>query len=72
MKRSTLVGAALLTTTSAVGPGFLTQTAYFTEKLQIEFGFIILLTTIVAICAQLNKYMEGDRNIWEEGAGYSK
>ncbi|HIH96961.1 MAG TPA: divalent metal cation transporter [Thermoplasmata archaeon] len=49
-----LIGAALLTATSAVGPGFLTQTAYFTEKLQADLSLIILLTTLVTIGAQLN------------------
>ncbi len=40
--------------TSAVGPGFLTQTAEFTSKLAASFGFVILLSVILDIFAQLN------------------
>lgn len=49
-----LLGAAFIMATSAIGPGFLTQTAVFTEKYRANLGFIILLTTIVNIAAQLN------------------
>lgn len=52
--RSTLLGAAFLMATSAIGPGFLTQTATFTEKLGANFGFVILVSVIIALVAQLN------------------
>lgn len=51
---SMLVGAAFLMATSAIGPGFLTQTAVFTEKYLASFSAIILLTIIVDIIAQVN------------------
>ncbi|MBZ9687140.1 divalent metal cation transporter [Clostridium estertheticum] len=49
-----LIGAAFLMATSAIGPGFMTQTAVFTEKYKANLGFIILLTIIVNVVAQLN------------------
>ena len=51
---SLLMGAAFLMATSAIGPGFLTQTTVFTEKLAASFGFVILLSIIIDIGAQLN------------------
>jgi len=51
---SVLIGAAFLMATSAVGPGFLTQTAVFTEKYLASFGFIILLSILIDIGAQMN------------------
>ncbi len=51
---SMLLGAAFLMITSAIGPAFLTQTAAFTEQYGASFSFIILLTIIVDIFAQLN------------------
>ncbi len=57
MKSSTrkgFVAAAFLMATSAIGPGFLTQTAVFTNELMASFGFVILLTIILDIIAQLN------------------
>lgn len=51
---SVILGAAFLMATSAVGPGFLTQTAYFTKTLLASFGFVILLSVILDIFAQLN------------------
>ncbi|WP_027008843.1 NRAMP family divalent metal transporter [Conchiformibius kuhniae] len=53
-QRSALLGAAFLMATSAIGPGFLTQTATFTEKLLASFGFVILLSILLDIGAQLN------------------
>jgi Mn2+/Fe2+ NRAMP family transporter len=53
-RRSALVGAAFLMATSAIGPGFLTQTAVFTGKLGASFGFAILASVILDIGAQLN------------------
>lgn len=49
-----LIGASFLMATSAIGPGFLTQTAVFTETFKANLGFIILLTVIVDFVAQLN------------------
>lgn len=40
--------------TSAVGPGFLTQTTVFTTQLAASFGFVILLSVVLDIFAQLN------------------
>lgn len=40
--------------TSAVGPGFLTQTTTFTESLGATFGFVILTSIIMATITQLN------------------
>jgi len=40
--------------TSAIGPGFLTQTAVFTNKLLASFGFVILISILLDIGAQLN------------------
>lgn len=53
-RRSALVGAAFLMATSAIGPGFLTQTAVFTGKLGASFGFAILASVILDVGAQLN------------------
>jgi Mn2+/Fe2+ NRAMP family transporter len=51
--RSALIGAAFLMATSAVGPGFLTQTAVFTERLGASFGFAILVSIVIDLVAQL-------------------
>lgn len=40
--------------TSAIGPGFLTQTAVFTGQLKSTFGFVILTSVILSLIAQLN------------------
>ncbi|MDD9148414.1 MULTISPECIES: NRAMP family divalent metal transporter [unclassified Sporolactobacillus] len=48
------MGAAFLMAMSAVGPGFLTQTAAFTSKLGADFGFAILICILVDIGVQLN------------------
>jgi Mn2+/Fe2+ NRAMP family transporter len=40
--------------TSAIGPGFLTQTAVFTQQLGASFGFVILISVVLDIIAQLN------------------
>src|SRR5947207_14288613 len=52
--RSALLGAALLMATSAIGPGFLTQTAVFTSQLGASFGFAILVSVLFDLGAQLN------------------
>ena len=51
---SVLTGAAFLMATSAIGPGFLTQTAVFTAQLGASFGFVILLSVVLDAVAQLN------------------
>ena len=53
-RRNVLLGAAFLMATSAIGPGFLTQTATFTESLLASFGFVILVSILLDIGAQLN------------------
>ena len=49
-----IMAAAFLMATSAIGPGFLTQTAVFTNNLKASFGFVILISIILDIGAQLN------------------
>jgi len=51
---SVLIGAVFLMASSAIGPGFLTQTAVFTAQLGASFGFVILLSIVLDIIAQLN------------------
>ncbi|WP_433902501.1 NRAMP family divalent metal transporter [Sphingobacterium puteale] len=51
---SALIGAALLMATSAIGPGFLTQTTVFTKSLGASFGFVILVSILIDIGVQLN------------------
>ena len=53
-KNSAILGAAFLMATSAIGPGFLTQTSLFTEQLLTSFGFVILISILLDIGAQLN------------------
>jgi Mn2+/Fe2+ NRAMP family transporter len=48
------IGAAFLMATSAIGPGFLTQTAVFTAQLGASFGFAILISILFDLGAQLN------------------
>ncbi len=52
--RGVLLGAAFLMATSAIGPGFLTQTTVYTQQLQSNFGFVILLSILLDIATQLN------------------
>ena len=52
--KSPIIAAAFLMATSAIGPGFLTQTAVFTSQLLASFGFVILISIILDIGAQLN------------------
>lgn len=49
-----IAAAAFLMATSAIGPGFLTQTAVFTQSLMASFGFVILVSIVLDIGAQLN------------------
>jgi Mn2+/Fe2+ NRAMP family transporter len=54
LSNSPIIAAAFLMATSAIGPGFLTQTAVFTNTLLASFGFIILISILLDIGAQLN------------------
>ncbi|MGK2861487.1 MAG: NRAMP family divalent metal transporter [Chitinophagaceae bacterium] len=47
-------GAAFLMATSAIGPGFLNNTTLFTKELLTSFGFVILVSILLDIGAQLN------------------
>ncbi len=48
------MGAAFLMATSAIGPGFLTQTTVFTKQLGAAFAFVIVITIVIDIAVQLN------------------
>lgn len=52
--RSTLLGAMFLMATSAIGPGFITQTTSFTVELGAAFAFAIGVSILVDIALQLN------------------
>ncbi|GLW64064.1 hypothetical protein Arub01_23080 [Actinomadura rubrobrunea] len=52
--RGALVGAVFLMATSAIGPGFITQTTAFTAELGAAFAFAILVSVLVDIAIQLN------------------
>lgn len=52
--RSSLLAAIFLMATSAIGPGFITQTANFTAKLGAAFGFAILISILIDFVVQLN------------------
>jgi Mn2+/Fe2+ NRAMP family transporter len=52
--KSALLGAAFLMATSAIGPGFITQTTVFTQQLLTSFGFVILCSILLDLGAQLN------------------
>ena len=49
-----LLGAAFLMATSAIGPGFLTQTTVFTQQLLASAAFAIAVTIVVTAIVQLN------------------
>lgn len=53
-RRTTLLGAIFLMATSAIGPGFITQTATFTQKLGAAFAFGILASIIIDFVVQTN------------------
>lgn len=50
----TLAGAMFLMATSAIGPGFITQTTQFTVQLGAAFAFAILVSVLVDVALQLN------------------
>ncbi|QTK32804.1 divalent metal cation transporter [Kocuria rhizophila] len=49
-----MLGAMFLMATSAIGPGFITQTTVFTVQLGAAFAFAILVSILVDIAVQLN------------------
>ncbi len=53
-QRSVLLGALFLMATSAIGPGFITQTGQFTYTLGVSFAFAILVSILIDIAVQLN------------------
>lgn len=53
-KGKAALGAAFIMATSAIGPGFLTQTAKFTGDFQGSFGFVILVSLLLSAVVQLN------------------
>ena len=48
------LGAAFLMANSSIGPGFLTQTSVFTQQLATSFGFIIIISILLDLGAQIN------------------
>lgn len=52
--RGVLLGAAFLMATSSIGPGFLTQTTVFTQQLAASFAFVIVVSLILDVFAQMN------------------
>ena len=52
--RSVLFGAAFLMATSAIGPGFLTQTSTFTAQHGAALALVIVLAIIMDMTAQMN------------------
>ncbi|MCW0000698.1 divalent metal cation transporter [Pararhizobium sp. YC-54] len=53
-RRAALVAAIFLMATSAIGPGFITQTATFTSQLGAAFAFAILASILIDFIVQLN------------------
>jgi len=52
--KNVLLGAAFLMATSSIGPGFLTQTTVFTQQLAASFAFVILISLLLDVFAQIN------------------
>lgn len=52
--RAATFGAMFMMATSAIGPGFLTQTSVFTVQMGAALAFAILMSIIVDIAVQLN------------------
>jgi Mn2+/Fe2+ NRAMP family transporter len=78
-RRTALVGAIFLMATSAIGPGFITQTTTFTAALGAAFAFGILMSILVDFVVQMNVWriisISGKRaheiaNTVVPGAGY--
>ena len=53
-RRRAVIGAIFLMATSAIGPGFITQTATFTATLGASFAFAILASVVIDFAVQLN------------------
>ncbi len=53
-RRASLIAAMFMMATSAIGPGFLTQTATFTATLGAAFAFGILASILIDFVVQLN------------------
>jgi Mn2+/Fe2+ NRAMP family transporter len=53
-RRGALLGAMFLMATSAIGPGFITQTTVFTAELGAAMAFAILVSVLVDIAIQMN------------------
>src|ERR1700758_2257758 len=53
-RRKGFLAAIMIMAMSAVGPGFITQTATFTAKLGAAFAFAILASVIIDCVVQLN------------------
>ncbi len=52
--RGSFLAAIFLMATSAIGPGFITQTATFTATLGAAFAFAILASILIDFVVQLN------------------
>jgi len=52
--RGGFIAAIFLMATSAIGPGFITQTATFTAKMGSAFAFAILISIVIDFVVQLN------------------
>jgi Mn2+/Fe2+ NRAMP family transporter len=77
--RGGLIAAIFMMATSAIGPGFITQTATFTVKLGAAFAFAILASVLIDFVVQMNIWritaLTGRRasenaNLAIPGAGY--
>jgi Mn2+/Fe2+ NRAMP family transporter len=53
-RRASLTAAIFLMATSAIGPGFITQTATFTRTLGAAFAFAILVSVLIDFVVQVN------------------
>lgn len=53
-RRTALLGAMFLMATSAIGPGFITQTSTFTVQLGAAFALAILVSILIDIAVQMN------------------
>ncbi|WP_354213276.1 NRAMP family divalent metal transporter [Arthrobacter sp. UYCu511] len=53
-RRTAMLGAMFLMATSAIGPGFITQTTEFTVQIGASFAFAIVVSILVDIAVQLN------------------
>lgn len=53
-RRGSIIGSIFLMATSAIGPGFITQTATFTFQFGAAFGFAILVSILIDVAVQMN------------------